>query len=124
MAKRGKIENLKHFSKENQPTKRGRNPGVPNRATVFKRLLAIKIDIPDPANQAKTLNVTLHEAAAMGQIEAAMNGNPSAYRVIEEALFGKLAEKTELTGADGQPLQIETRVILPPDDGNSETPDV
>ena len=96
MAGKGTIENLTPFSAAHRPKNPGRKRGVPNRATIFKRLLAIKIQIPDPADQAKEISVTLHEATAMGMVEAAMSGNPAAYRVIEEALFGKLVEKTEL----------------------------
>jgi hypothetical protein len=86
----------KPFTSENQPPKeRKSRKGIPNRSTVFKRLLAIKTKLPHPADASKELNVTLYEAAALGQILAAQHGNHNAWKEIQDTLHGKLTEKTE-----------------------------
>ncbi len=87
----------KPFTSENQPPK-GSNSrkGCPNRATVFARLLKIKIKVSDPRDITKKLIVSLHEAAALGIIQAAMKGNPKAFEIIQDSLYGKIVDKTEI----------------------------
>lgn len=91
-------QNLKPFTSENQPPgyKKSRK-GIPNRATVFKRLLKLKIQVADPSDpKHKTMEVPLYEAAALGQIKAAMNGNANAWKEIQDTLHGKVADKQEI----------------------------
>ena len=62
-------KNLKPFTKDNQPPghKKSRK-GIPNRATVFKRLLEIKVKVDDPKSEEgsqKKTEVTLYEAMAL-----------------------------------------------------------
>lgn len=86
------------FTSENQPApeKKSRK-GIPNRATVFKRWLDTKIQIADPTDpKAKKLKVTLLEAAALGQIKSATEGNTSAFKEIMDTLHGKIVEKSEV----------------------------
>lgn len=95
--------NLKPFSKEHQPTNRKSRKGVPNRATVFKKWLETKINIDDP-NTGKKVKVTLLEAAALGQIQSAMDGNTSAWKEIQDTLHGKLEDKVK--------AEVETKIIV------------
>lgn len=86
------------FSKDNQPAHRGSRKGIPNRATVFKRWLKTKIKIDDPTatdEDAEQITVTMMEAAALGQIEAAMRGKTDAWKEIQDSLHGKQADKLE-----------------------------
>lgn len=108
-------QNLKPFTSENQPPahKKSRK-GIPNRATVFKRLLEIKVDVNDPESGTKK-KVTLYEAAALGLIKAAMKGNPRAFQEIQDSLFGKLTEKHELSGEAGGPIPITIIEPVKPD---------
>lgn len=92
-----KEDNLKPFTSENQPKARRSRKGVPNRATVFKKLLAMKVEVTDPATREK-MKVTLYEAAALGQIRSAMKGNTNAWKEIQDSLHGKQKEQTELSG--------------------------
>jgi len=79
----------KPFTSENQPVNRGRKKGTPNRATVFKRWLETKISVEDPTNDKKKVTVTLLEAAALGQIKSATEGNTNAWKEIQDTLHGK-----------------------------------
>lgn len=83
-------KNLKKpFTKANQPAgARKSRKGIPNRATVFKRLLELKTKVTDPEKRGQ-LQVTLYEAMALGQIQSAMKGNTRAFQEIQDSLFGK-----------------------------------
>lgn len=94
----------KSFTTENQPANRGRKKGVPNRATVFKRLLKMKVEVKNPETAGK-LKVTLYEAMALGQIQAAMKGNTRAWQEIQDSLFGKLIEHVALEAEPGDGLR-------------------
>lgn len=87
---------LKPFTKDHRPAK-GSNSrkGIPNRATVFKNLLEMKVDVADPEKGGKK-KVTLYEAAALGQIQSAMKGNTRAFQEIQDSLFGKQTIKLDL----------------------------
>jgi hypothetical protein len=91
-------ENLrpKPFTKENQPAKRGRTKGVPNRATVYKRILGLQIEIKDPENPGEKIKLPLYEAMALGQAKSAMKGNTQAWKEIQDSLHGKQVEKSEV----------------------------
>lgn len=91
-----KLENLKHFTAENQPANRGRKKGVPNRATVYKKILETKMKVTMPDKTQKVM--TLYEAVALGQVQSAMKGNTNAWKEIQDSLYGKMTEKTELSG--------------------------
>jgi hypothetical protein len=92
-------ENLrpKPFTSENQPTERKSRKGIPNRATVFKKLLTLKAEkvLPDASDAEKGL--TLVEAAALGQILSARKGNTNAWKEIQDSIHGKQVDKSEST---------------------------
>lgn len=96
------------FSKENQPAKRGRPKGVPNRATVYKRILdtKTKVKLPDGTNK----ELTLYEAIALGQAQSAMKGNTNAWKEIQDSIHGKIVDKQEVTGANGEPLSFNIEI--------------
>jgi hypothetical protein len=95
------------FTSQHQPANRGRKKGVPNRATVFKRLLKLKTKVADPSNpKGASLEVDLYTAAALGQILSAMKGNTRAWAEIQDTLHGKIPQPHEVTGRDGEPLTI------------------
>lgn len=91
-------DNLKPFTSENQPAKHSSRKGIPNRATVFKKWLTAKVKIDDPKAEDKDapkLTVTLMEAAALGQIQAAIRGKTDAWKEIQDSIHGKQADKLE-----------------------------
>lgn len=108
MANKG---NLKPFTSENQPPgeKKSRK-GIPNRATVFKRLMKMKTEVDDPTKPGEKLIVPLYEAAALGQLLAAAKGNHNAWKEIQDSLHGKQAQP--ITGEGGGPVQHTMTVVL------------
>lgn len=90
------VQNLrpKPFTSENQPANRGRKKGVPNRATVYERILKIKTTSKDP--DGKEVSIPLYEAIALGQAKAAMDGNTQAWKEIQDSIHGKQVEKSEV----------------------------
>lgn len=97
----------KPFTSENQPKVRGgRQKGTPNRATVFKKLLVLKAEkvLLDASEAEKGL--TLMEAAALGQLLSARGGNTSAWKEIQDSIHGKIPDKSEISGKDGEAFQV------------------
>lgn len=85
----------KPFTAENQPANRGRKKGVPNRATVYAKILKMRTNIKQPDGTAQV--VTLYEAIALGQAKSAMKGNTNAWKEIQDSIHGKIADKMDLT---------------------------
>lgn len=82
---------------------KGRKKGVPNKTTLrMKEALALLMD--DMAPQMKALVEEIR----------AKDGPLAAWRCIMDVLeynFPKLA-RTELTGKDGDPMQVDSRVLI------------
>ncbi len=99
------------FSSENQPPVAAKSrKGIPNRSTVFERLLKIKIKVPNPQNKTKELTVSLHEAMALGQIQSAMKGNTRAFTEIQDSIFGRITEIREVNLGGGLSLDIQEAI--------------
>lgn len=103
------LANLRPITAENQPAGRGRRKGSRNRATIIKQWMNTKIEIDNPENPnaGEKVTVTLYDAAALGLFEAAIGGSVAAFQEIQNTLFGKLADKQELTGKDGGPITVK-----------------
>jgi hypothetical protein len=86
------------FTSKNQPKNRRSRKGVPNRATVYKQMLKLKVDVFDPTGS--KVRLSLYEAAALGQIKSAMEGNTRAWIEIQDSLFGKQSVNLGLTAED------------------------
>lgn len=95
----------KPFTTENQPANRSSRKGIPNRATVYKRILETKTKVKLPDGTTK--NITLYEAIALGQAQSAMKGNTNAWKEIQDSIHGKLVEKTEVDANVQQKVTIE-----------------
>ena len=127
------LANLKYIQKGEVRNPKGRPTGSKNRATIVREILeiVIKPDSPvlknlestiDPTDQAQV--TTLQQLMVLGQAVAAIEGNAASFMALMDSAYGKVADKHELTGEDGEPIKIETvRVILPQidTDDNSES---
>lgn len=88
--------NLKPFTPGHKLSK-GRPPGYKERGTVFEKWLGRLTKIADPSNpKGPQIEVPLYEAAALGQIRAAMNGNTRAFQEIQDTLHGKMVEPVDV----------------------------
>ena len=86
----------------------GRPKGLRNFSTIIRKALNEKIEIPVEGGGKK--KIRLDQAMVIAQIKTALKGNTKAFNAIIDRVDGKVAEKHELTGKDGQPLPA----ALPP----------
>lgn len=93
------------FKKGIKPIGAGRPKGRPNYKTVLHKYLKSKslTKMPDGSSQEKEL---LHRIV-LATIAKACQGDVRAAQFIFERAFGKEPDKMELTGKDGNPLEID-----------------
>jgi hypothetical protein len=91
-------KNLKKFSSENQPKKRGRPKGSLSLTNEIKKVLEGK----DEASKKSIL-----ELLAIAATKQAMKGNGAYFKEIIERLEGKVTDKIEYTGKDGRPVELK-----------------
>jgi len=85
----GRLDNLKPFSKENQPEKKGRKVGSRNRSTIIKELLM------QGDNEYK-----MHLAQLLKAIE---KGDTNAYKAILESAYGAPVQTIEVNNTTNYP---------------------
>ncbi len=90
-------KNLKLFSKENQPKKKGRPKGSLSLTNEIKKVL----EGVDEASQK-----TILELLAIGATKHAMKGNAAYFKEIIERIDGKISDKTELAVKDNGPIKF------------------
>jgi hypothetical protein len=91
-------KNLKMFTSKNQPKKKGRPKGSLSLTNEIKKVL----ESVDPASRKPIL-----ELLAIAAARQAIKGNSPYFKEIIERLDGKVADKTELTGKDGGPVNLK-----------------
>ena len=95
-------QNLKPFTKNNQPSNRGRKPGSLNRATKLKKFMSVEIDVVNFDGQ--TMIGTVADALALALIKKAMQGDLQSYREIMDSLFGKISQPVSFSRKDVENL--------------------
>lgn len=95
----------------------GYTPGVPNRATVLKKLLALKMTYTDPTTQ-EQVEGTVEEAMVWGIISKATQGDTPAYKEVMDSVYGKQTEKVELETKGKVTVRIGGRSTPKPADGS------
>ena len=101
------------FSSEYQPKKNGRPKGSVSLTNAIKKV----VEGVDPASRKPIV-----ELLAIAATKQAMNGNAAYFREIIERLDGKVTDKTELTGENGEPIPHKLIVeFIKPKDENSDT---
>lgn len=93
------------FSKKNQPEKRGRIEGVPNRSTVLRKWLLAELDIINPITRDKERG-TVEDEVMLALITQARKGEIPAIKEVLDTMYGKLKEQHQHSGEDGGPLEI------------------
>lgn len=83
------------FQKGKSGNPNGRPKGSPNRSTVFKKLMKVRVEVNDPSDPSKMKKMTLYEAAALGQLLSAKKGNTRAWKEIQDTLHGPIPNKVE-----------------------------
>lgn len=90
---------------------KGKPKGTKNRSTILKKWMKVKVLIKDKSNPLlKDIKGTVEDQINLALINKAMKGDVSAIKEINDTLYGKISDKTELTGKDGKDL-IPARVL-------------
>lgn len=109
------LKNLRPFSSEYQSPNRGRKKGSLDRATIARKMLELAANEHNgglkefleklPETQ-RGMAKTLHDMMVLGQINSAIEGNTRAAEWLYDQVFGKQAQKQEITGEDGGPIEF------------------
>ena len=105
-------ENLKPFSSENQPERNGRPKGSLSLINEIKKVLE-GVD--------ETSNKSILELLAIAAAKQAIKGNAAYFKEIIERLDGKVTDKTQHLGPDGEPLDHTIKIVfVRPEDGKPD----
>lgn len=96
----------KKFSSEYQPENRGRPEGSKSRSTILKKWLTAELDIVNPITKDKQRG-TVEDEVMLALVTKARRGDVPAIKEILDTMYGKLTDKTELAGKDGDPISIK-----------------
>ena len=91
------IDNLKPAKPGEIRNPNGKPKGTLNRSTIVKRWLEARLDDDH----------LFVDAITKAVIEKAMGGDVAAFRELMDSSYGKVADKTELTGKDGGAIQTQ-----------------
>lgn len=91
------------FGQPGAPTP-GRKPGIPTLQDRFNRYINLDTPVILPDGTKDKREVL--DAAILALLHKATRGDIPAIKEVLDRQFGKLSDKVELTGKDGQPLQV------------------
>lgn len=83
----------------------GRTKGIPNAATRYRRFLELMKNEKNPVT-GENDDLTVAELMDLQQIKSALDGDLAAYKEILDRLEGKAVQSTELTGKDGEAIEV------------------
>jgi hypothetical protein len=86
------------FSKENQPVNRGRKEGTLNRSTILRYWMDQPVEVLNPISRQKQ-NGTVEDEVVLALVTKARQGDVPAIRETLDTLYGKLTDKSELSGS-------------------------
>jgi hypothetical protein len=97
-------QNLIPFVPGQSGNLKGKPKGTKNRATLLKKWLGAKVTITDPNDPDKQRKVTVEDEVVLSIIQAAKNGSVKAQQLILDSVYGKVTEKVEHSGPDGESI--------------------
>ena len=102
MNKNPNIENLKSFKKGESGNPKGKQTGTKNRSTILKKWIGVTAKLKNPVTGKDEVG-TVEDKVNLALITKALAGDVQAIKEINDTLYGKISEKTELTGKDLYP---------------------
>ena len=93
-----RLANLKNFPKGQSGNPAGRPQGTRNRSTVLKELLQQVVDFTNPLTLKKE-SADLETQVMTALIARARRGDVTAIREILDTVYGKVSDKSELSGS-------------------------
>jgi len=103
------LENLIPYQPGQSGNPAGRPKGARSRSTVLAEYAGLKVKKNGLSGE--ELEATAEEFAIMALIKKAWEGDVAAIKEIQDTLYGKITDKTELTGAEGSPLGLAVKFI-------------
>jgi hypothetical protein len=103
--KMAKEDNLIPFEKGKSGNPNGRPKGSKNRLTLFREKMEL-VRKSYNSLTGKNEEMEIQEEMVIRQIEKALEGDTAAFNVCIDSLHGKLNDKVEHTGKDGEPLRV------------------
>jgi hypothetical protein len=94
----GDKQNTEGFDKHPENIKPGRNPGAKNRSTILKKWIEIAAKITHPETE-KIIEGTMEDKVQLALLTKALSGDVNAIKEINDTLYGKIKEQTELSGS-------------------------
>ena len=98
-------QNLIPFKKGQSGNPKGREKGSKNRLTLFREKMELRRKSFNSLT-GETEEMEIQEEMVIRQIEKALEGDTAAFNVCIDSLHGKLNDKVEHTGKDGEPLRV------------------
>lgn len=86
----------------------GRTPGTLNRSTIVKKWLEAVSKGEDG------IELPNYDRITLALITKAITGDVAAFKELMDSGYGKVADKQELTGANGEPLTAIVRKVVDP----------
>ena len=83
----------------------GRPKGSRNRSTIFRQWLEMKRESFNPLTGKKEL-MEIQDEMVLKQIEKSLEGDTPAFKECMDSGHGKVDQKIEHTGKDGEPLRV------------------
>ena len=84
---------------------KGKPIGTKNRSTILKKWIKVRVKITDEANPLlKDVSGTVEDQVILALIQKALKGDVNAIKEINDTLYGKISDKTEVTGKNGEDL--------------------
>lgn len=83
--------------------RKGRPIGALSRDTILKKWLASKVDEENPET-GELEKVSLQDKVILALIKKATDGDVPAIKEIQDTLYGKLKDQSEITGMNGKEL--------------------
>jgi len=102
----------KPFKKGESGNAKGYPKGVPNRSTVLRKVLAMKMTVKDPLTE-KDRKTTVEEAVILGLVARAISGDVAAVREVLDTMYGTNKAQMDLdVTTNGKDLPA-TQLYLP-----------
>jgi hypothetical protein len=92
-------------SRPNDINREGRPVGSRNRATILRELADVVLN--GTSLDDKPIAATTEQFAMMAMMRKAMEGDMNAVKEMNDTLYGKIADKSEVTGKNGGPIQTQ-----------------
>ena len=105
------IANLKPFTAGISGNLLGRPPGIKDRRLIAKEVAEVLINAKGV--DGAEVHMTAEHAMVAALFRKAIDGDVNAIKEIQDTLYGKITDKQEITGKDGEALKVDVTKLSP-----------